>query len=319
MTRLGLGTAPLGGLYEHVSDRVARATVRSALDLGLKLFDTAPLYGNGSAEVRLGQALTGEERGGLTVCTKVGRLIRDTTDPNDDLDPARGHDGEPMYKDGLATHCVFDFTYDGALRSLEESLRRLQLDRVDIAYVHDPYDHLDTAVTGAYRALSRLRDEGVIGAIGLGIDSVGVGVRFLQATDIDCILIAGRLTLLDQQALVDLLPRCIERGVSILAAGVFNSGILADPDHNVRYDYAPSSPAILRQVQRLRDTCNRFEIPLQAAAIQLPLRYDGVSAVVVGARSPQEIEANVRFFEFEIPDELWHTLAAENGVPDIAS
>jgi D-threo-aldose 1-dehydrogenase len=316
VTRLGLGSAPLGGLFQPVDTAVAHATVQRALDLGLRFFDTAPLYGYGSAETRVGGALSHHARDSFAVATKVGRLLRDVSEGSHwDVDRTQFHDGEPFYKDTGAKIPVFDFSYDGAKRSLEESLERLGLSRIDIAYVHDPDDHLDTAIAGAYEALEDLRSQGLVGAIGVGTDYTSTATRFVNETDIDCVLIAGRYTLLDQDALQVLLPRCLARGVSVVAAGVFNSGVLATPVDNPTFDYVPCPPQIAERALKMAHICREFGVSLKAAALQFPYRHPAVAAVVVGARTPDEIEENVRLAGAELPVDLWEALARECGVP----
>jgi D-threo-aldose 1-dehydrogenase len=276
-SRLGLGCAPLGGLYSAVSEEDARATLDRAWELGLRAFDTAPLYGSGLSEQRVGAALRERPRHQFTLSTKVGRLVRA---------------GEP----------VFDFSYDGALRSLEESLERLGLDRVDVVLIHDPDDHYEEAVAGAYPAVERLRAEGVVGAIGVGMNQWEIPARFVRETDIDCVLLAGRYTLLDRSGERELLPLCAERNVDVIAAGVFNSGVLAGDTH---YDYAPAPPEVLERARRLAETCARHGVPLEAAALQFPLRHPAVTRVLVGCRSAAEVEEDVRLAGLELPSELW--------------
>jgi aryl-alcohol dehydrogenase-like predicted oxidoreductase len=303
LTRLGLGCAPLGGLYEAVSDEQARATVDGAWELGVRYFDTAPLYGSGLSEERVGAALQARARDELKLSTKVGRLLE------------AGGPADPMFDEAAAAAPVFDFSYDGALRSLEASLERLGLDRVDIALIHDPDDHYEEAVAGAYAALARLRDEGVVRAIGVGMNQVGLLVRFARETDVDCFLVAGRYTLLDGAALPELLPLCLERGIAVIAGGVFNSGILAGGNH---FDYRPAAPELGARVRRLAETCARWGVPLPAAALQFPLGHPSVACVVVGCRSPAEISDDVRLFELDLPAGLWDELRADGLLPDDA-
>jgi D-threo-aldose 1-dehydrogenase len=297
VTRLGLGTAPLGDLYEAVSDDVAAATVRTAVDLGLGLVDTAPLYGNGSAERRVGHALASADRSSVIVATKVGRLLRN-------VDGVRGE-----------VSAVFDFSYDGVMRSVEESLERLGLDRVEILHIHDPDDHHDEALEGAYTALDRLRSEGSIGAIGAGMNQAEMLARFAREGDFDCFLLAGRYTLLDQGGLAELLPLCVERNISIIAGGVYNSGLLADPRPGARFDYEPASAALVARALQLREVCDRHGVPLKAAAIQFPLGHPAVATVVIGARSPGELNENVAMFQHPIPAAMWDELRAEGLLP----
>jgi D-threo-aldose 1-dehydrogenase len=290
-TRLGLGTAPLGELYETVSHEVAVATIRTAVDLGLGLVDTAPLYGNGSAERRVGQALSSLDRTSVVVATKVGRLLRQSS--------------------GVELSPVFDFSYDGVMQSVEESLERIGLDHVDVLHIHDPDDHHDEALEGAYTALDQLRSEGSIGAVGAGMNQAEMLARFAREGDFDCFLLAGRYTLLDQGGLAELLPLCAERNISIIAGGVYNSGLLADPRPGARFDYEPASAALVARAEHLREVCDRHDVPLKAAAIQFPLGHPAVATVVIGARSPAELTENVAMFRHAIPAQLWDELRAE--------
>jgi D-threo-aldose 1-dehydrogenase len=298
VTRLGLGTAPLGGLYEQVADETAYAVVGHAYELGIRLFDTAPLYGSGVAEQRLGRVLRRYPRDGFVLSTKVGRLLRPGTPP------------QAIFRGTPPLGPIFDFSYDGVLRSLEESLERLDLERVDVVLIHDPDDHYEAAIDGAYPALERLRSDGVVGAIGVGMNQTELLCRFARDGDFDCFLVAGRYTLLDRSAEEVLLPLCLARGIPVIAGGVFNSGILAAGS---TYDYAPASPEVLEQVDRLRRICARFDVPLEAAAIQFPLRHPAVASVVVGCRTPEELDQDVRLFELELPDELWDEVAPESS------
>jgi len=291
--RLGLGTAPLAGLYRAVDDETAHAVVLRAWELGIRNFDTAPLYGSGLAEQRLGAALRDRPRDAFTVSTKVGRLLR----PGE---PASSWQGAPPLE------AYFDFSYEAALRSLEGSIERLGLDGVDIALVHDPDDHYHEALAGAYRALARLRDEGVVHAIGVGMNRCELLCRFAREADPDCLLVAGRYTLLDRSADEELLPLCAERGITVIAGGVFNSGVLADGD---TYDYAEAPPAVRERATELREICARHDVPLAAAAVQFPLRNPAVAAVLVGCRTTHEVEEDVRLFELDLPQELWKELA----------
>jgi D-threo-aldose 1-dehydrogenase len=289
--RLGLGTAPIGGLYEAVEDETAQALVERAWTLGLRYFDTAPLYGAGLAERRLGAALRGKPRHEFAVSTKVGRLLRP---------------GESEWHGAPALVDYFDFSHDAALRSLEESLERLGLDRVDIALVHDPDDHVDEALAGSFRALQRLRDEGVVRAIGVGANHAEVHCRFAREADPDCFLVAGRYTALDRSAADELLPLCEELGIAVIAGGVFNSGVLAGGD---TFDYEPAPPEVLARVERLREMCERHGVPLAAAAVQFPLRHPAVATVLVGCRTQEEVAENVRLSNLDVPDALWDELA----------
>lgn len=287
---LGLGTAPLAGLYRAVDEREAVEAIERAWDLGIRFFDTAPYYGSGLAETRLGLALRGKQRSEFVVSTKVGRRLR----------PGRSswHGAPPLLS-------YFDFSYDAALESLEESLERLGLDHVDIALVHDPDEHYQEATSGAFRALRRLRDEGVVKRIGVGMNGSDLLCRFAQESDPDCLLIAGRLTLLDQSATETLLPLCLERGIGLIVGGVFNSGILAGGS---TFDYAPAGDEVSQRVNRLEDVARRRGVPLAAAAVQLPMQYPGVETVLVGCASASEVEDDVRLAGVRVPSSLWTEL-----------
>jgi D-threo-aldose 1-dehydrogenase len=270
--------------------------VEAAYERGLRLFDTAPLYGSGLSEQRLGAVLRTKPRDEFVLSTKVGRLLR-----------ANGPAEPTMFEGTPPLRPVFDFSYDGVLRSLDESLARLGLDRVDIALIHDPDDHYEQALEGAYPALERLRGEGVVGAIGVGMNQTELLVRFARDGDFDCFLLAGRYTLLDTSGLDELLPLAAERGISIVAGGVFNSGVLASGE---TYDYAPAPTEVLERAARLREVCTRWGVPLEAAAIQFPLGHPAVTCVVVGCRSAAEVEEDVRLFQLDIPAGLWQELKA---------
>lgn len=308
VTRLGLGTAPLAGLYRAVDEVDALAVIEHAWVSGIRFFDTAPLYGYGLAEQRVGRVLRTERRDDFVLATKVGRLLRS------DAPPEQGQSfvGTPPLNP------VFDFTYAGVMRSVEESCERLGIERVDILHIHDPDDHYEEALEGAYRALHDLRSEGVIRAVGAGMNQAEMLTRFAREGDFDCFLLAGRYTLLDQVALRELLPTCLERGVAIIAAGVFNSGILGDPKPGTHYNYQPAPPELIERAQKLRAVCERHSVPLRAAAIQFPLGHPAVQTVVVGCRSVEQLADSIRMFETEIPSALWEELKSERLLPDEA-
>ena len=298
--RLAFGGAPIGGLYAPVSDEAAAATLAAAWDAGIRAFDTAPHYGVGLSERRIGEFLAGRRRSEFVVSTKVGRL----------LVPAGGSvDGVDEFYGTPSLRRVRDYSADGVLRSLEDSLRRLRLDRVDIALIHDPDDHQAGALDGAYPALARLRSDGAVGAIGVGVNSAPLAEWFVSRADLDCVLIAGRYTLLDDSAARSLFPLCRSRGVAVLAAGVFNSGVLADPADGARYDYAPAGPGVLARARRVRDICARHGVPVAAAALRYVLRHPAVTAAVVGARTPEEIRADAGYLGLPVPESLWTDLA----------
>ena len=294
--RVGLGTAALGGLFAAVDDETAEAAIELAWERGVRLFDTAPLYGLGLSERRLGRSLAGRPRDEFVLSTKVGRLLRADAPP----DP-----GESHWKGTPPVNPVFDFSFDGVLRSVEESLERLGLDRIDVLHIHDPDDHYEEALTGAYPALDRLRSEGVIGAVGAGMNQVEMLLRFAREADFDCFLIAGRYTLLDRAAQPELLPLCLERGIAVLIGGVFNSGLLAG---GARFNYRPAPPDLVARAAGLEATCARYGVPLAAAALQYPLRHPAVASVLLGPRSPAQLGNSLDLLELPIPTELWAEL-----------
>jgi len=301
VTRFGLGTAPLAGLYEAVAEDQAVSVISHAWSKGIRHFDTAPLYGHGLAELRLGKALHDQPRSEFVLASKVGRLLRAEAPP----EPGQSFRGTPP------VNPMFDFSYDGVMRSVHESLERLRLDRIDILHIHDPDDHYDQALQGAYKALDQLRSDGVIRAVGAGMNQAEMLARFAREGNFDCFLLAGRYTLLDQVALDELLPLCVERGIAIIAGGVYNSGILADPKPGARYNYVTAPAPLLQRAQKIRSVCGRHGVPLKAAAVQFPLGHPAVSCVVVGCRSAAHLDESLEMFEMAIPPALWQELKSE--------
>ena len=295
VSRLSLGGAPIGGLPGETGEETAAQIIARAYELGIRAFDTAPLYGAGRSERWMGAALRTLPRDEIVVATKVGRLIR----PDES--------GKPSAR--------FDFSYDGVMRSVEESLERLGLDRVDVLHIHDPDTHYDEALGGAYRALDRLRSEGTIGAVGAGMNQQEMPARFAREARFDTFLLAGRYTLLDQVGLTELLPLCAEQGIGIYIGGVYNSGILANPVEGATFNYRPASEEWLTRAQRLKAVCDRHDTPLMAAAIQFPLAHPAVATVLTGVRSVEELEQNVRMFRHPVPAALWTDLKEGGLLP----
>ena len=288
LPRLGLGTAALAGLYSDVSAATARATVDAAWSTGIRYFDTAPLYGSGLAEERLGKALSARPREEFVVSTKVGRVLRPGR-------PSRHFVGARPFAP------VFDYSRDGVRRSLAESLERLQLASVDIALLHDPDRHIDEA----RRSIDAVRE--LAAHVGVGTNDVDTALAFVEAGEVDIVLLAGRYTLLDRSAERELLPICAQRGLPVVAAGVFNSGVLAG---GATFDYETAPADILRRRDALEAACARYAVPLAAAAIQFPLRHPAIGSILVGARSPGEIRTDARLLADAVPDELWSELDA---------
>ena len=302
---LGLGTAGIAGLYTEVTDEEAAEAVSAAWERGIRYYDTAPHYGLGVSERRLGAALREHPREQYTLSTKVGRRLEPSSDGGDDL--AQGF-AVP------ATHRrVWDFTADGIRRTLAASLERLGVDRVDIVYLHDPDDHAEQAFQEAYPALEKLRSEGVVGAIGAGMNQAEMLTRFVRETDVDVVLCAGRYTLLDQSALTELLPAAVDRGVSVVIGGAFNSGLLADPKPGATYNYAAVPPELLDRALRMQEVAERHGISLRAAALAFCAAHPAVTSVLVGARSAAEVHDCADQFATPVPAAFWQELR-ESGL-----
>ena len=293
LPRIGIGTGALGHLYTAVSDEEAEATLERAYDAGIRFFDTAPLYGAGLAERRLGRVLRTKEREEFVVSTKVGRLVE---------------------VEGPKGSWHFDFSYDGIMRSFEASLRRLGLDRVDILHLHDPEAHVKEAVDSGLRALRQLRDEGAIAACGVGMNKAAALVRFAETTDIDCLLVANRFTLLDRTAETELIPLCVRREIAAIAAGVFNSGLLAGPAPGATFNYEPATPDLIERAQTLAEICEHHGVPLKAAAVQFPLHHFAVSAILIGPRSVAELDEDLQLMGVVIPEDLWADVDASGAL-----
>lgn len=310
VTRLGLGGAPLGGLFQDVDETTATQTIRRALALEINFMDTAPLYGHGKSESYFGKALKGAPRDGYVLATKVGRVLQ----------PAEpGKLVRDEFDDPAPFRPVFDFSYDGVMRSLEGSLNRLNLRRLDILYIHDPDNHYESAIKGAYPALERLRSQGVISAIGVGMNQAEMLVRFACEGDFDCFLLAGRYTLIDHSGLKELLPLSVEKRIGIIIGGPYNSGVLATgarPD--AKFNYADAPPEVLEKVRKVEEVSSRHSVPLRAAALQFPLAHAAVVSVIPGARSVTELEENFRLMSYPIPADFWAELKQRKLLPEEA-
>jgi D-threo-aldose 1-dehydrogenase len=307
VTALALGAAGIGNLYTEVTDEQAYAAVSAAWRQGIRAFDTAPHYGLGLSERRLGAALREHPRAAYTVSTKVGRRLEPADGSGDDL--AHGFAVR-------ATHRrVWDFTADGIRRTLDASLGRLGLDRVDTVYLHDPDDHAGQAFREGYPALERLRAEGVVGRIGAGMNQTALLTRFVRDTDVDVVLCAGRYTLLDQSALADLLPAARERGTEVVLGGVFNSGLLADPGPTATYDYRQAPRELVGRALRLKAVAERHGTTLRAAALAFCAAHPAVTEVLVGARSAAEVDDCAAQFRTPVPEAFWQELQASGLLP----
>jgi D-threo-aldose 1-dehydrogenase len=317
VTRLGFGGAPIGGLFAPVSDEAAASALDAVWDTGIRFVDTAPHYGAGLSERRIGAWLRGRaprERKQVVISTKVGRLLAEPTGGP----PPEGAEG---FYGALPYQRVFDYSRDGVLRSVEQSLTRLGVDRVGVLLIHDPDEHWEQAAGEAYPTLHELRDQGVTAAIGAGMNQAEMLARFVRETDVDCVLLAGRYTLLDQRGLVELLPLCEERDVAVIVGGVFNSGVLADPREGATFEYGPAPPEVLDRARRLRTICARHGVRLPAVALRFPLAHPAVTTVLTGARSGAELRENVALLDLPVPGAVWEELrasgllAAEAPVP----
>ncbi|MER5510467.1 aldo/keto reductase [Streptomyces sp. NPDC002766] len=307
VSALAFGGAVIGNLYTEVTEEQAHEAVSAAWAEGIRYFDTAPHYGLGLSERRLGAALRERPRADYTISTKVGRRLEPSDEGGDDL--ANGF-AVP------ATHRrVWDFSADGVRRTLEASLDRLGLDRVDAVYLHDPDDHAEQAFREGYPALEELRSQGVVGAIGAGMNQAEMLTRFVRDTDVDVVLCAGRYTLLDQRALTELLPAAEERGTSVVIGGAFNSGLLADPSPEATYNYATASRELLDRALRLKAIAERHGTTLRAAALAFCAAHPAVAGVLVGARSADEVRDSARQFAAQVPSGLWRELRAERLLP----
>jgi len=317
LTQLGFGGAPLGNLYRKIEDRDAQATLDAAWNAGIRYFDTAPQYGLGRSEMRFADALARFDRDATTLSTKVGRLLLDCAP--EDVTPE-------AFVDVPQKRIVFDFTYDGIMRSYEDSIARLKTDKIDMLFLHD----IDAGAhgqafednnlrqlfsEGGYRALSELREADRIAAIGAGVNTWQICERLLGEADFDGFLMAGRYTLLEQEPLETFLPLCLKRDVGIILGGPYNSGILATGAvEGARFDYAPATESMLRRVRDLENVCVAHNTPLIAAALQFPLGHPAVKSVIPGASNPDEVRQNVEIFETPIPAALWSDLKSQGFV-----
>lgn len=325
ISELGMGSAPLGGWPVAVDPEEAHLTIATSWNKGIRYFDTAPLYGSGMAEERLGKFLKEKKREEFSIATKVGRLVVHSENRNEKFK------GQDPHKD-----TNFDFSYDGAMRSFEESLKRLQLDSVDILHLHDPDnhpDHLDYAKEGAIKAMIKLKEEKVVKAIGCGLNQNEMLLDLAKLGCFDCFLLAGRYTLLDQTSLEELIPYCKKNNISLILGGVFNSGILIEPSPDTYFDYSKldenwfeslktslvrmpkdfeSADYWLNKAYKLKNACNKHNITLKKAAIQFPYFNEVVSSVILGMTSKEQVEENFRNYNEKIPSIFWQSLKEKN-------
>ena len=315
VTVLSLGTVAIGNLFKATSDAQAAETFEAAWGAGIRYYDSAPLYGHGLGEFRTGAALRLKPRDEYVLSSKVGRLLRPR--PRQAIEFG-GWVDTPSFE------LVYDYSYDGTMRAFEDSLQRLGLERMDICFIHDidvftrgaeQPEAFRQAMDGSFRALERLRSERVVKAIGVGVNEWEVCEAALRQRDFDCFLLAGRYSLLEQESLESFLPLCVERNVSVVIGGGFNSGVLASGSvEGARYNYGPAPAHIIDRVRRIEAVCRDHDVPLQAAAMQFVTSHPAVASLIVGARSPAQMAQNVRWFEAPIPPAFWDALKREKLV-----
>ena len=323
VTVLGLGTATLGNLYAPVSDADAHDTVKTAFDAGVRFVDTAPFYGHGWSEHRVGEALRGYKRDEIVLSTKIGRLLKPK-------DPGKGGIDGGVFAAVLPFDPVFDYSYDGVMRSVEDSLQRLGTHRIDVLLIHDVdrWTHgseeaadrrRKEVLDGGYKAMVKLRESDAVGAIGAGLNEWDSCQKLAEASDLDCFLLAGRYSLLEQELLQTFLPLCQKRGIGVFMGGPYNTGILATGAvSGAMYNYAPAKPDILERVRKLEAVCQRHKVTLASAALQFPLAHPAVCSVIPGAKTAAEVKRNIATIEAPIPRDFWAELKREKLIAEEA-
>ena len=303
VTRLGLGCAAIGGLYGDISDDQATTVVKKALSLGLNLFDTAPLYGLGKSEKRLGEGLKNTNRDSYILASKVGRI----------LEPNNGQKNDSIFENEPPLKIKFDYSYDGVMRSLDSSIERLGVDRIDIVHIHDPDDHWKEAIEGAYPALEKLRAEGTISAVSAGMNQWQMLSRFAREGDFDCFLLAGRYRLLDQTAVHELLPLCLEKYIGVMAGGTYNSGILAKgAKPGATYNYSEAPTDIVQKASAIEAVAERHNVNIKAAASQFVFAHPAITSIIPGTRQPERVEENFNLITENIPTDFWQELRSQD-------
>lgn len=314
LTEIGLGAAQLGNLYRETTDEQAASAVTAAWESGIRYFDTAPHYGLGLSERRLGQLLASFPRDEYRVSSKVGRVLVPSPETADRLD-------DHGFLVPASTRREWDFSRDGILRSLESTLVRTGLDYLDIVYLHDPDDHQEVAFGEGIQTLIELREQGVVRAVGAGMNQSEALAALIRGADVDLVMVAGRYTLLEQGAAEDLMPLALERGVGVVIAGVYNSGLLSSdrPTADAKYDYADAPAKLIARANAIADVCERHGVTLPEAALAFPLRHPGVVSVVVGARDATQVVGNIERYATTVPEAVWSDLRAAELVPNSLS
>jgi D-threo-aldose 1-dehydrogenase len=314
VTAFSFGTAPLGNIFKPIDEATSDAMIRQSWDAGVRYFDTAPYYGHGLAELRLGHSLRWKDRRDYVVATKVGRVLKPARRPDIEFAP---------WVEAAANRLEFDYSYDGTMRAFEDSLQRMALEHIDILFIHDidvftrgeeQPAVFEQAMTGSWKALEKLRDQKVVKAIGVGVNEWQVCHEALKRRDFDCFLLAGRYTLLEQEALDEFLPLCVERGAAVVVGGGFNSGILATgAKPGAKYNYSPAPDDIMKRVAAVEEVCGSHDVPLPAAALQFVVAHPAVVSFCAGTRTEQQLTQNIEWFSRPIPAEFWSELKA-NGL-----
>ena len=309
VTAFAFGTAPIGNIFKPIDEATSDTMIQSAWDAGVRYYDTAPMYGHGLSELRTGYSLRWKNRDDFVLSSKVGRILKPKRRAEIDFAP---------WTNAAPNEMIFDYSYDGTMRAFEDSLQRLALERMDICFIHDidvftrgadQPDVFRTAMDGCWNALSRLRDEGVVTAIGVGVNEWEVCQAALEQRDFDCFLLAGRYTLLEQEALDTFLPLCEKRNAAVVVGGGFNSGILATGAvAGAKYNYAPASAEILERVSKIEAVCRHYKVPLPAAAMQFVVAHPAIPSFIAGTRTIEQLEKNMEWFNHPIPVDFWAEL-----------